>query len=163
MKYRGERDRKSSTVRSSRKASEKLALLARIGLAQKEAAQSSPKGRELGMEGTTPLQEIRASSKIDHSHQVQFLCFIFQAKASHIYRQTYMESIPAKVHNTQHDKRMTLPSQPVLPIILENLYVLYMCLLIPSLSIKESPSPYLWFANLLLNLDQGSARTKKIK
>ena len=26
MKYRGERDRKSSTVRSSRKASEKLAL-----------------------------------------------------------------------------------------------------------------------------------------
>lgn len=67
-----------------------------------------------------------------------------------------MEPILAKMHNTQHDKRMTLPSQPVLPIVLEFFFfffVLYMCLLIPSLSIKEFPSQYLWFANLLLNLD----------
>ena len=47
-----------------------------------------------------------------------------------------MEPILAEVHNTQHDKRMTLPSQPVLPITHESFYVLYMCLLIPSLSIK---------------------------
>ena len=64
-----------------------------------------------------------------------------------------MKPILAKIHNTQHDKRMTLPSQPVLPIILEIFFVLYMCLLIPPLSTKEFPSQYLWFANLLLNLD----------
>ena len=64
-----------------------------------------------------------------------------------------MELIPTKVHNTQHDKRMMLPSKPILPIVLKIFYLLYMCLLISSLSIKESPSQYLRFANLLLNLD----------
>ena len=64
-----------------------------------------------------------------------------------------MKAIPTKIHHTQHDKRMTLPTQPVLPIILEIFFVLYMCLLIPPLSKKEFPSQYLWFANLLLNLD----------
>lgn len=75
-----------------------------------------------------------------------------------------MEPILAKMHNTQHDKRMTLPSQPVLPIVLEFFFfffVLYMCLLIPSLSIKGIPEPISMVCKFIAQLRLGERAHQK--
>ena len=66
-----------------------------------------------------------------------------------------MKPILAKIHNTQHDKRMTLPSQPVLPIILEIFFCIVYVPTNTSLEHKGIPKPISMVCKFIAQLRLG--------